>query len=83
MILYSLLPILPHYLRHHQSVTADTHIVQPAWLWHHTGVLGNLYGSVSGQKGCLESRNCGSGSGSGFSCGKNRQGESSWPVVVK
>lgn len=45
---------------------------------HHTGVLGNLYGSVSGQTGCLESRNC----GSGFSCGKNRQGESSWPVVV-
>ena len=32
MILYSLLPILPYYLRHHQSVTADTHTVQPAWL---------------------------------------------------
>lgn len=79
MTLYSLLPILPFYLRHHQSVTADAHILQAAWLWHQTGVLGNLYGSVSGQKGCLESRNC----GSGFSYGKNRQGESSWPGVVK
>lgn len=75
-----------HFLLHHTIYDTTrgwqqppTHRRLPAWLWHRTGGLGDLYGSVSGQKGCLESRY----GGSAVAVGRKRQVQSSCPVVVK
>lgn len=42
-----LLPTLPHYRRHCQSVRTDIHVRQAAWLWHQTGVLAVLSTGLS------------------------------------